>query len=237
MQTQILDGYKLAEQFQKQLKVEVDALSEQGIKPTVAAILFREDTGSQLYTQLKKEMALSLGIEYRVFEFSVLDKIENVLAKIKELNQQIEITGIIIQKPWRKTWVDAHDSEINKEAFNSWWEELVVTIAIEKDIDGLHPSNLLAIQQGEWREKGRVLPATCQAVLRLLELAFQTDHLFSKLRTEQLKTIIIGKSDLLGQPLHAVMTSKNCMVEMIGSKELSKRIEDKVFLLQLKWRP
>jgi len=63
-----------------------------------------------------------------------------------------------------------------------------------------------------------------------LELAFQTDHLFSKLRTEQLKTIIIGKSDLLGQPLHAVMTSKNCMVEMIGSKELSKRIEDKVFL-------
>jgi methylenetetrahydrofolate dehydrogenase (NADP+)/methenyltetrahydrofolate cyclohydrolase len=230
METQILDGYQLAEEFHKKLKSQLSQLN--GKLLVVAAILFSEDKGSQLYTQLKKEMAESLGIEYRVFSFSVKDNSEEIVKKLKDLNEDLAITGIIIQKPWRKTWLNAHniDKDSGKEQFDSWWHSLVSELNPEKDVDGLHPSNLEALKTGDWRAEGRVLPATCQATIRLLEKAFNTQHLFADLRNNNLKIVIIGKSDLLGLPLFTILSSKRCDVEMIGSKELKERIEQQKFL-------
>jgi len=232
MQTQIIDGYQLARQHQAQLKQQLSEL--QLVKPIViAAILFSEDKGSQLYTQLKKEMAENLGIEYRVYSFPVLTAENKILAKIEELNHDQNITGIIIQKPWRKTWFEAHQlisTSQDKQAFDIWWQNLVSSLATDKDVDGLHPSNLAALATGDWLSQGRVLPATCQATIRLLEQAFQTDHLFADLRNHHLKTIILGKSDLLGQPLFTILSAKNCEVEMIGSQELKVRIEQQKYL-------
>lgn len=232
MKTKILDGYQLAFSYQKKLLDDARALHSADTKLVIAAILFHEDIGSQLYTKLKKELAEDLGIEYRVFSFSVVDDKQKIINKLKKFNKQTDITGIIIQKPWRKTWIKAsgYPMEKAKEKFSKWWRELVSVLDINKDVDGLHPSNLLALQEGDWRAKGKVLPATCQATLRLLEKAFKTEHLFAHLRDNSLKTVIIGKSDLLGQPLHAVLFSKKCSVEMIGSQELKARIEDNVFL-------
>jgi methylenetetrahydrofolate dehydrogenase (NADP+) / methenyltetrahydrofolate cyclohydrolase len=225
--TTIINGYQLANEFQKKLKQDLlDHPMDKKI--VIAAILFVEDKGSQLYTQLKKEMAESLGIEYQVFSFSVLDEKQQIISKIRELNSDPEVVGIIIQKPWRKTWISAHD--LAKEEFNIWWHDLVSVLDTSKDVDGLHPSNLKALKLGDWRDQGRVLPATCQATIRLLEKSFLTEHLFSNLRENKLKTIIIGKSDLLGQPLFAILSSKGCSVEMIGSRELKTRIEQKIFL-------
>ncbi len=232
MQTQIINGYQLARQHQTQLKQQLGEL--QLVKPIViAAILFTEDKGSQLYTQLKKEMAESLGIEYRVYEFSVLTTETEVLAKIKSLNLDPSITGIIIQKPWRKTWLEAyqaHNTNQDNQSFDTWWQQLVSSLAEHKDVDGLHPSNLAALATGDWLSQGRVLPATCQATIRLLEQAFKTEHLFADLRNSHLKTIILGKSDLLGQPLFTILSAKNCEVEMIGSQELNLRIEQQKYL-------
>jgi methylenetetrahydrofolate dehydrogenase (NADP+) / methenyltetrahydrofolate cyclohydrolase len=225
--TKIIDGYQLASEFQQKLKQDL-LDNPMDKKIIVAALLFTEDKGSQLYTQLKKEMAESLGVEYRVFSFSVLDEKQDIVSKIEELNKDEEIVGIIIQKPWRKTWIDAHG--LGKEEFAAWWHDLVSVLDIKKDVDGLHPSNLEALKLGDWRDKGRVLPATCQATIRLLEKSFSTEHLFADLRNNNLKTVIIGKSDLLGQPLFAILSSKGCAVEMIGSKELKQRIEQEIFL-------
>lgn len=226
MQTQIIDGYQLASKIQQHLVNEL-INSQLTKKIVVAAILFEEDKGSQLYTQLKKEMAESLGIEYQVFSFSVKTRLDQVLTQIQRLNQAGNITGIIIQKPWRKTWLNAFQltTETGKDKFDYWWQQLVGCLNPKKDVDGLHPSNLAAIKTGDWRAQGRVLPATCQATIRLLEQAFQTEHLFAYFRDKQLKTIILGKSDLLGQPLFSILSSKKCKVEIIGSQELNKRIE------------
>lgn len=232
MKTIILDGYQLAFYYQKKLLDEARALRLSETKLVIAAILFHEDIGSQLYTRLKKELAEDLGIEYRVFSFSVVDDQQKIIDKLQKLNKQTDITGIIIQKPWRKTWIKAsgYSMEEGKDKFGKWWRELVSVLDINKDVDGLHPSNLSTLQEGGWRAKGRVLPATCQATIRLLEKAFETEHLFAHLRDNSLKTVIIGKSDLLGQPLYAVLSSKKCSVEMIGSQELKTRIEDNIFL-------
>ena len=63
------------------------------------AILFVEDKGSQLYTQLKSEAAERVGIAYKVYEFSIAESTSGVVKKLAELDQDLTITGIIIQKP------------------------------------------------------------------------------------------------------------------------------------------
>jgi len=199
----------------------------------VAAVLFIEDTGSVLYTNLKREMAQSLGIGYQVYTYSLKTEVDRVVKKIQQLNQDQQITGIIVQKPWRNLWVATRKLELQqgRQAFTVWWQQLVAAINPAKDVDGLHPSTLKAVQKGNWQEQGKVLPATCQAVIKLLQEIYQTKNLFEYLKNERLKTIILGKSDLLGQPLFALLKSKKLSVEMIGSQELNERIEQKIFLV------
>lgn len=229
----ILDGYKLAEQHRKQLEQKVMLLRAQGMPPAVAAILFTEDAGSTLYTELKRQMAESLGIGYQVYTYSIHDEVEQVIKKIHELNQNSSVTGIIVQKPWRQTWMSLKNvtGENGKLQFAKWWWKLVTALSLRKDVDGLHPKTLESIQHGTWQKEGKVMSATCKAVIELLKTAFQTSQLFDHLKNHQLKTIILGKSDLLGQPLFAVLQSENCSVEMIGSWELNERIEQKKYLL------
>lgn len=232
MKTQILDGHQLAEQHRAILKPQAQALIERGIVPTIAAILFAEDTGSVLYTTLKREMAEGLGLQYRVFEYSLKDEVEPIATKIRELGQDPAITGIIVQKPWRGLWITtrALPEAEGKTQFSVWWEQLITAIEPAKDVDGLHPTTLAAIADGTWQEKGKVLPATCKAVVTLLAAALNTQNVFEHLRHHALKTIILGKSDLLGQPLFALLKSENCSIEMLGSSELNKRIEQGISL-------
>jgi len=178
-------------------------------------------------------MAESLGIGYQVHTFSINDPVELAIKKIHELNQDNQVSGIIVQKPWRQTWLTTKGltAEKGNLEFRQWWWQLTTAITLRKDVDGLHPKTLESIQLGTWQKEGKVLPATCKAVIELLKAAFTTTKLFDHLRKKHLKTIILGKSDLLGQPLFAVLQTEECSVEMIGSQELNERIAQKKFLL------
>ncbi len=232
METRILDGYRLAVSRKQALQSRVEQLLAAGKKPVIAAILFTEDSGSVLYTDLKREMAESLGIGYQVFSYSLQDEAGQVVEKITELSQDSSVTGIIVQKPWRNLWIQTRglDAEEGKQQFAQWWESLITAIEPSKDVDGLHPSTLEAIKSGNWQEQGKVLPATCKAVLSLLEEALETENLFATLADRQLKTVILGKSDLLGQPLFALLQANNLNSEIIGSSQLNDRIEQGIAL-------
>jgi len=229
----ILDGHQLAEQRRKRLEQKALLLRAQGLPPVVAAVLFVEDAGSTLYTELKRQMAESLGIGYQVYSFSINDPVELAIKKIHELNQDGQVTGIIVQKPWRQTWLTTRGLTKEKGDFEyrQWWWQLVTAITLRKDVDGLHPKTLESVQHGTWKKEGKVLPATCKAVIELLKEAFHATQLFNHLRQKHFKTVILGKSDLLGQPLYALLQSEECTAEMIGSQELKSRIEQKKFLM------
>ena len=93
-----------------------------GIKPSIRSILFKEDQGSQLYTRLKQEAAVRIGIDYQVASFSFSDEINLVVRqKLKNLTTIRAVTGIIIQKPWTKKWMEFTGR--NKEDFRLWWQE------------------------------------------------------------------------------------------------------------------
>lgn len=256
----LFDGIAFAAQIERRLVDDVRALHSQGKELTIAAILFREDTGSRLYTRLKSEAAARVGIGYEVHQFSLSDPIEQVLEQIQELNTDPDITGIMVQKPWSTTWANFHfaisqtspdfssrvgestqktapssaDREGEKERFASWWSQLTSAIKLEKDVDGLHPQTLKAVEQGSWKMSGKVLPATAQAVLNIVRHRFaEQSGAFGRRSGESLnaygipedqKIVILGKSDIVGKPIFFELKNQNLQVEMIGSRELQNRI-------------
>lgn len=200
--TMIFNGEQLAKQKALKLKTKVAAYHAKGIYPKVAAIFFKEDAASALYTSLKKQTAENLGIAYQAKAFSFADQVEEIQEYIDSLNSDSSITGIIIQKPWTKKWLEA----VPNGDFAKWWSGLVSHIAtkqshgVNKDVDGLAPATLTAIKNGTWMQDGMVLPATARAVLSILkDYRANIDPDFSYL-TENV--LIIGQSDLLGKPLY-----------------------------------
>lgn len=213
----VFEGYRFAADRERALHVEVSNVRSQGKKISIAAILFSEDKGSQLYTTLKHQAADRVGIQYQVYTFSMLDPLAKILTQLEKLNDDPKVTGIIIQKPWRHTWEQVTEQRAPKEDFAEWWEQLVSQITIKKDVDGLHPKTLQAIEKNTWKRSGKVLPATVKAVLSILE----ANHLLNK----DHKFVIIGKSDILGKPLSFQLKNLGYKVTLLGKKDLQKRIE------------
>lgn len=217
----IFDPQSYIQKTKAKLMASVSLLRQKGIVPKVAAIMYVEDKGSQLYTGIKKDMAAQLGIEYEVFEFSLTGGIEPVLNKLRQLNEDSSITGIIVQKPTRKIWVSANfiegeEKEI-KKTYDTWWRLQTNLIAPRKDVDGLNPSVIEAILNDRLVEQNRVMPATARAVLEIFNEA--------EISLNDKKIVILGKSDLLGLPLFNYFLSKKYQVENLGRKELAARVE------------
>jgi methylenetetrahydrofolate dehydrogenase (NADP+)/methenyltetrahydrofolate cyclohydrolase len=214
----IFDGYVFAKEKERQTALRVaNRISSQKKPICIASLMFQEDAGSQLYTNLKREAAQRVGIEYRVFSYSLTAPVSIVIDQLHVLNQDVTVTGIIIQKPTRSRWQEITQQE--KSLFTGWWRGLVTEIAQHKDVDGLHPKTLEAIQQQQWQQQGRVFPATAQAALEIIDYAL---HSLPK-RTHPLRAIILGKSDILGQPLYFELKNQGWLVEMLGTEELRAR--------------
>jgi 5,10-methylene-tetrahydrofolate dehydrogenase/methenyl tetrahydrofolate cyclohydrolase len=270
----LFDGTAFAAQIERRLVDEVRALRAEGKDLTIAAVLFREDAGSRLYTRLKSEAAARVSIGYELHQFSLSDPTELVAAQIRELNADSGITGIIVQKPSRATWAEYQavvpqlptatlssngnlfDKSISSRVgestekqssnrvnrgeeqaqFALWWNQLTSAIALEKDVDGLHPETLAAVEQGSWKRDGRVLPATAQAVLNIVRHRFaeQSGAFGQRSGTsintygipDDQKIVILGKSDIVGKPIFFELRNQNVQVEMIGSRELQQRIAE-----------
>ncbi len=213
----LFDGYQSASQRETVLAKRVSELKDQGNFLRIAAILFTEDAGSQLYTRLKQEAATRVGIEYQAYPFSMKMDPELLFPQLEKLSEDFSITGIIIQKPLRSKWMEVTGK--TPEEFQAWWSTLVSHIDLDKDVDGLHPDTLEAVRVGTWREEGKAMPATAQAVLEILKIAKESVEL-----DLESKYIILGKSDILGKPLFYELQNQGKQVEMIGTKELKERI-------------
>jgi methylenetetrahydrofolate dehydrogenase (NADP+)/methenyltetrahydrofolate cyclohydrolase len=218
MSCYIFNGAQLAEKREKKLKNEIEIfLSNQADQlakakvPHIAAVLFSEDKGSVLYSTLKQQVAERVGMKYTLHKVTISQSVSEIVTKITQLNQDQSITGIIIQKPRRSIWAQANHLEGSpkdiKAAFDTWWQLLTSQINPKKDVDGLHPETYQAIVDGTWQAKGKVLPATVKAVLIVLKEVQKLEQSSVLLENKKQKNIVIlGKSDLLGKPLYALLT-------------------------------
>lgn len=188
---EILDGKKVSAKVREDLKLEVDNLKKEGIKPKLAVIMVGNDLASKVYVRNKNKACEEIGIEYEQFLLGEETTMEELLNVIDNLNKNQNIDGILLQSPIPK------HLDINK-AFRA--------ILPEKDVDGFHPINAGKLSIGE----KCFVPCTPHGVVKIIEEY--------NIETEGKNVVIVGRSNIVGKPLIQCMLQKNATVTVCHSK-------------------
>ncbi len=188
---EILDGKKVSAKVREDLKLEVDNLKKEGIKPKLAVIMVGNDLASKVYVRNKNKACEEIGIEYEEFLLDEETTMEELLNVIDNLNKNQNIDGILLQSPIPK------HLDINK-AFRA--------ILPEKDVDGFHPINAGKLSIGE----NCFVPCTPHGVVKIIEEY--------NIETEGKNVVIVGRSNIVGKPLIQCMLQKNATVTVCHSK-------------------
>lgn len=191
MTAHILDGKGLAEMLRASFRSRVAALAEQGYRPGLAVILVGEDPASQVYVRNKVSACEAAGIVSRKIVYPENVAQDVVMAKIRELNADPEIHGILVQLP-----LPRHFDE----------EALLKIIAVSKDVDGFHAENVGALAQGA----PRFIPCTPYGVMKMLE-AGGVDPAGKN-------AVVIGRSNIVGKPMALLLINAGATVTICHSR-------------------
>ena len=186
--TTILDGKKLRDNIIENLKAKVDTFNK---KPTLVVILVGENPASKIYVNNKKKMAEKIGIHSEVINYPANITEAELLDKIEELNNDKNVTAILVQLPLPK--------HISKE-------NIMNKITPSKDVDGFTPYNFGKLFSGE---TPTVYPCTPKGILLLL--AEYNINLDGK------HVVIVGRSNIVGRPLSQMMLNRNATVTVCHS--------------------
>lgn len=186
--TTILDGKKLRDKIIENLKAKVDTFDE---KPTLVVILVGENPASKIYVNNKKKMAEKIGIHSEVINYPANITEAELLDKIEELNNDKNVTAILVQLPLPK--------HISKE-------NIMNKIAPSKDVDGFTPYNFGKLFSGE---TPTVYPCTPKGILLLLDEY--------NINLDGKHVVIVGRSNIVGRPLSQMMLNRNATVTVCHS--------------------
>ncbi len=191
----ILNGKTASEFFLEKLKKEVELLNVQKKRPPhLSAILIGNNGASETYIASKVKACSYLGFDSTLICFENTVSEQTVLNKIRELNDNTAIDGILVQLPLPK--------QISEQ-------NIIEAINPEKDVDGFHPINSGKLMQGV----KTYIPATPYGIMLLFE--------HYKLQTQGKHAVIIGRSNIVGRPLSVLLSSNhpygNCTVTLCHS--------------------
>ena len=191
----ILDGKALSKKILEEIKIEVQKLDK---KPHLAVILVGDDTASRIYVNNKKKTALNIGINSTVIELPEDTKEEVLIEHIKKLNNDDDITGILVQMPLPK--------HINKD-------NVVCAIDPKKDVDCFTPENVGKLALGM---KPYFYPVTPQGILIMLD--------YYGIQIEGRHVVVIGRSNIVGKPMVQMLLQRNATVTICHSQ--TKNLDD-----------
>ncbi len=178
----ILDGKKVSNDIKNEITKEVDKIRSKGEKvPHLAAIIVGNDGASLTYVASKVKACERVGFESTMVRLPHTTSELELLQKIKELNNNDEIDGFIIQLPL--------PPQINTQ-------RVLMAVDPSKDVDGFHPENFgkMALDMSTF------IPATPFGILELLERY--------KVETSGKHTVVIGRSHIVGRPMSILMGRK-----------------------------
>ena len=125
---QIIDGKAVSEQIKKEIAEEVSRMIAKGEKrPHLAAVLVGHDGGSETYVANKVKACEACGFRSTLIRFEENITEDGLLRKVRELNEEADIDGFMVQLPLPK-----HISE----------QRVIEAIDYRKDVDGFHPINV-----------------------------------------------------------------------------------------------
>ncbi len=136
MTAKIIDGKAIAESIREEVKLNVQERQEQGLPvPGLATVIIGDNPASKVYVRMKHKACQEAGIRSVGHELPATATQDEVEALVKQLNDDPQIHGILVQLP-----LPAGLDE----------ERVLNTISIQKDVDGFHPINI-----GRLAQKGR----------------------------------------------------------------------------------
>jgi methylenetetrahydrofolate dehydrogenase (NADP+)/methenyltetrahydrofolate cyclohydrolase len=203
---QILDGKKAAQAIKDQLKLDTAQLAVEGKKlPHMVAVLIGNNGASETYVAAKVKACEEVGFKSTFIRFEENITELKLLEQIRELNNNPDVDGILVQLP-----LPEHISD----------EMVIDTIDPDKDVDGFHAENIGKMVQG----LPAFIPATPYGIMLLLQ--------HYKIETKEKHAVVIGRSNIVGRPISILLSNNsdpgNCTVTVCHSR--TKNIKE--FCLQ-----
>ncbi|HPF47686.1 MAG: bifunctional methylenetetrahydrofolate dehydrogenase/methenyltetrahydrofolate cyclohydrolase FolD [Alphaproteobacteria bacterium] len=192
MTATIIDGKAFAAHLKEDVARKVAILKkDHNLTPGLAVVLVGEDPASQVYVRNKNKSTVAAGM--KSFEFLMEDTVSEaeLIEKVKELNNDPSVHGILVQLPLPK--------HINEAA-------VIETISPEKDVDGFHVINSGLLATGG---KGMV-PCTPLGCLMMLK-----DVLGN---LSGLDAVVVGRSNIVGKPMAQLLLNESCTVTIAHSR-------------------
>lgn len=191
MAAQLLSGKEMAEEVLTGVAERVKALTEHGIIPGLAVILVGDDPASQIYVRNKGLACEKVGMHSLTIRMPEHTDQQTLETKIRELNADASIHGILVQLPLPK--------QLDETA-------ALAAITPEKDVDGFHILNAGRLFTGQ-RGVVACTPKGAMAMIRRtgLELAGK-------------EAVVVGRSNIVGKPMAMLLLDANCTVTVCHSR-------------------
>ncbi len=197
----LLEGKIIAQKIKAGLVREMRKIEDKTAKPLVlASISVGENPAISSYIYAQEKTAQELGIEYKLHKLDKNIQAARLIKIIQKLNRDKAVNGIIVQLPLSK---------------HLDYKQIINFIAVEKDVEGLHPANIGKVLFG----RTKIIPCTAAAVMELIK-ATGVD-LYGK------SCVIVGHSEVVGKPLSLLLLEKLATVTVchIATSERAK-LED-----------
>ncbi len=195
----LLDGKVTSQKILDSLKDEIRNHIDLGSRiPRLDILLVGNDYASQKYVDMKRKRATELGIKAIVHEFGESTSSEEITNLIQELNKDSRVDGLMVQLPLPKSFKT---------------NEILESIDPRKDVDGLTSSNLGKLFKND---STAIAPATAKGVIKILEEY--------KISLDGKRAVVIGRSDIVGLPVAAMLQNANCTVTVCHSH--TKNLKD-----------
>lgn len=192
---ELLDGQRASQAIKEALSLQVAQLKTEGKKiPHLAAVLVGNNGASETYVGAKVKACAAIGFKSSLIRLEDTISENKLLGIIEDLNNDIDVDGILVQLPLPK-----HISD----------EKVINTILPSKDVDGFHPTNVGKMVQG----LPSFISATPHGIMLLLE--------HYKIDTRGLHAVVVGRSNIVGRPMSILLSSNtnpgNCTVTICHS--------------------
>jgi len=190
--TTVIDGKAIAAQVRAQVAADVKALeAAHGLKPGLAVVLVGEDPASKVYVKNKGQQTLEAGMHSVEHKLPAETSEADILALVDSLNRDPQIHGILVQLPLPK--------HVNAE-------KVLNAINPDKDVDGFHPVNVGRLWVGE----RSLVPCTPKGSI-ILAKSVKPD-------LKGLDAVVIGRSNIVGKPVAALLLRESCTVTVAHSQ-------------------
>lgn len=193
-QASIIDGKAIARELRERTAARVVALKDRhGLVPGLAVVLVGDDPASRVYVRNKGRATVEAGMESFEFRMAASAGQDELLARIKALNADTRVNGILVQLP-----------------LPAGIDEKVVIAAIDpaKDVDGFHVVNAGALATGQ----EAMIPCTPLGCRLLLRRQLGGDGMRGA------EAVIVGRSNIVGKPMAQLLLEDHCTVTVAHSR-------------------